>query len=63
LSFRPVDSRRGSARGALVVGAQEQQGHERGWPPEALDFFEHGLNRLLDGVEAELLTKPPQIAS
>lgn len=74
---------------------QEQQEHERGWPPEVLDFFkrelasgryplindffgedldssfdavveflnqpgrfERGLNRLLDGIEAELLTKP-----
>lgn len=76
---------------------QEQQEHERGWPPEVLDFFkrelasgryplindffgedldasfdavieflsqpgrfERGLNRLLDGIEAEVLTKPPK---
>jgi AcrR family transcriptional regulator len=76
---------------------QEQEEHERGWPPEVLDFFkrelaggdyprisdffgddldssfdavveflnqpgrfERGLNRLLDGIEAEILTKPPK---
>jgi AcrR family transcriptional regulator len=76
---------------------QEQQEHERGWPPEVLDFFkrelasgryplindffgedldasfdsvieflsqpgrfERGLNRLLDGIETEILTKPPK---
>ncbi|MBS1679543.1 MAG: TetR/AcrR family transcriptional regulator [Actinobacteria bacterium] len=76
---------------------QEQEEHERGWPPEVLDFFkrelatgryplisdffgndfdasfdavveflgqpgrfERGLGRLLDGIEAELLTKPPK---
>ena len=76
---------------------QEMEEHERGWPPEVLDFFkrelasgnyplisdffgedidssfdavfeflsqpgrfERGLNRLLDGIEAEVLTKPPK---
>ena len=76
---------------------QEEQEHERGWPPEVLDFFkrelaggeyplinqffggdldssfdavveflnqpgrfERGLNRLLDGIEAEILAKPPK---
>jgi AcrR family transcriptional regulator len=76
---------------------QEQEEHERGWPPEVLDFFqreldtgryplvsrllgpdlgaaiediigmmsgegrfERGLNRLLDGIEAEVAPKPPK---
>lgn len=76
---------------------QEREEHERGWPPEVLDFFkrelasgryplindffgedidssfeaifeflnqpgrfERGLSRLLDGIEANLLTKPPK---
>jgi len=76
---------------------QEMEEHERGWPPEVLDFFkrelasgqyplindffgedidtsfdavfeflsqpgrfERGLNRLLDGIEAEIQTKPPK---
>lgn len=76
---------------------QEREEHERGWPPEVLDFFkrelasgkypsindffgedidssfeaifeflsqpgrfERGLNRLLDGIEANLPTKPPK---
>jgi AcrR family transcriptional regulator len=76
---------------------QEQEEHERGWPPEVLDFFkrelasgdyplindffgedidssfdavlefltqpgrfERGLNRLLDGIEAEIQAKPPK---
>jgi AcrR family transcriptional regulator len=76
---------------------QEREEHERGWPPEVIDFFERelasgdypliseflgsdieesidfvmdflaqpgrferGLKRLLDGIEAELLTKPPK---
>jgi AcrR family transcriptional regulator len=76
---------------------QEEEEHERGWPPEVIDFFrrelasgryplindffgedidasfdavveflsqpgrfERGLNRLLDGIEAEVLTKPPK---
>jgi AcrR family transcriptional regulator len=76
---------------------QEREEHERGWPPEVLDFFkrelgsgkypqiseffgddidssfdavfeflsqpgrfERGLERLLDGIEAEILAKPPK---
>jgi AcrR family transcriptional regulator len=76
---------------------QEQEEHERGWPPEVLDFFrrelasgryprindffgddidagfdavveflsqpgrfERGLNRLLDGIEADVVPKPPK---
>jgi AcrR family transcriptional regulator len=76
---------------------QEREEHERGWPPEVLDFlnrelasgeyplisqflgpdveesidfvmdflgkpgrFERGLARLLDGIEAEVLAKPPK---
>jgi len=76
---------------------QEREEHERGWPPEVIDFFdrelasgdypliseflgsdieesidfimdflaqpgrfERGLDRLLDGIEAEFLTKPPK---
>jgi AcrR family transcriptional regulator len=76
---------------------QEQEEHERGWPPEVLDFFrreldtgkyplvsrllgpdldvaiadiiallgqegrfERGLNRLLDGIEAEVAPKSPK---
>jgi hypothetical protein len=76
---------------------QEMEEHERGWPPEVLDFFkrelaggeyplindffgddldagfdavlefvtqpgrfERGLDRLLDGIEAEVRAKPPK---
>jgi AcrR family transcriptional regulator len=76
---------------------QEREEHDRGWPPEVIDFFnrelaggeypliseffgsdvegsidfvmeflaqpgrfERGLDRLLDGIEAELLAKPPK---
>ena len=76
---------------------QEREEHERGWPPEVIDFFrrelasgryplisdffgeeidtsfdavyeflnqpgrfERGLSRLLDGIEAEIQTKPPK---
>lgn len=76
---------------------QEREEHDRGWPPEVIDFFdrelssgeypliseflgsdiqqsidfvmeflaqpgrfERGLNRLLDGIEAEILAKPPK---
>jgi AcrR family transcriptional regulator len=76
---------------------QEREEHDRGWPPEVIDFFnrelasgdypliseflgsdieesidfimdflaqpgrfERGLNRLLDGIEAELFVKPPK---
>jgi hypothetical protein len=76
---------------------QEREEHERGWPPEVIDFFkrelaggeypqineffgsdidagfdavveflnqpgrfERGLDRLLDGIEAEILAKPPK---
>jgi AcrR family transcriptional regulator len=76
---------------------QEREEHDRGWPPEVIDFFnrelasgeypliaeflgsdieesidfvmdflaqpgrfERGLKRLLDGIEAEIHTKPPK---
>jgi AcrR family transcriptional regulator len=83
--------------GYALREVQEMEEHERGWPPEVLDFFkrelaggeyplineffgddldagfdavlefvtqpgrfERGLNRLLDGIEAEVLAKPPK---
>jgi AcrR family transcriptional regulator len=83
--------------GFALREVQEREEHERGWPPEVLDFFkrelaggeyplindffgddldssfdavveflsqpgrfERGLSRLLDGIEAEVLSKPPK---
>jgi AcrR family transcriptional regulator len=83
--------------GFALREVQEREEHERGWPPEVLDFFkrelaggeyplindffgddldssfdavleflsqpgrfERGLSRLLDGIEAEVLAKPPK---
>jgi AcrR family transcriptional regulator len=83
--------------GFALREVQEREEHERGWPPEVIDFFnrelasgdyplisdflgddieksidfvmdflgqpgrfERGLDRLLDGIEAEVVAKPPK---